>query len=101
MLKRAVTLTAAAIFCSTILFVGILTAFVRMHSRISGHSITMPYIEKTSQNQAALHFFGKTAELDIANAKYNFDKYRTLIILYPDDSSLIFSLFEVIYEELC
>ncbi len=98
MLKRAVTLTAAAIFCSIILFVGILTAFVRMHSRISGHNITMPYIEKNSQGQAVLHFFGKSAKFNVQTEYDKSDKRYALLFLYPDDSSLIISIFETLCE---
>lgn len=99
MLKRAVTLTAAAIFCSIILFTGILTVFVRIHSTLSGTEITMPYIEKTSQGQARLHAFGTNIDFTTQAEYDEFDKRYIFLFLYPDDSSLVLSLFEAIYDE--
>lgn len=100
MLKRAVTLTAAAIFCSIILFTGILTVYVRIHSTLSGAEITMPYIEKTSQGQARLHAFGTNVDFKTQAEYDEFDKRYALLFLYPDDSSLVLSLFETIYDKL-
>lgn len=98
--KRAVTFTAAALFCSIILFAGIFTAFVRIHNTISDDYLHLPILQKTDEGHAQFSVLSHTETIDIQSLN-NIDNSRAVyFILLPDDSGIIFSIFDIIYNYL-
>lgn len=99
MQKRAVTFTAAALFCLIILFAGIFSAFVRIHNTLGSRELSLPIIEKTSQGQARFSVLDYKKDFD---TEFVFDeenkKAYTLLFLLPDDSCIILSLFDMLCE---
>ncbi len=96
--KRAVTFTAAALFCSIILFAGIFTAFVRIHNRINYTPLSLPILQKTDEGQAQFSVLTYSKNIDIESLSNIGDKNGVFLILLPDDSSIIFSFFDIIYD---
>ncbi len=95
--KRAVTFTAAALFCLIILFAGIFTAFVRIHNRLNYTSLALPIVQKTDEGEAQFSILAYSQNIDIESLSNVDDKNAVYLILLPDDSSIVFSVFEIIF----
>lgn len=98
--KRAVTFTAAALFCSIILFAGIFTAFVRIHNTISDDYLHLPILQKTDEGQVQFSILSHTETIDIQKLNSIDDSYAAYFMLLPDDSGIIFSFFDIFYNYL-